>query len=154
MLLLFNVLLNRSECSISKMLQCSLNIVPCVIAKNASFFFCIRAVLQSEGEKQMPHRKGSYRCLQAVCEPSCWQSVSWSNDIVTLFLHQLRKMMRTEGRDRGNRTCVRGRKVRNGWVGDQFRLTYESIQIFLLILHSWSGGQSHPLSTCPQSIKQ
>lgn len=43
-------------------------------------------------------------------------------------------------------------------VGDQFRLTYQSIQVLLLILHRWSGGQSqqclHPHSTCPQSTKQ
>lgn len=62
-------------------------------------------------------------------------------------------MMRNEKRDRGNRACVRGRKIRNGWVGDQFRLTYQSIQV-----HSWSGGQSqqrlHPHSTCPQNTKQ
>lgn len=65
LLLLFNVLLNRSECSISKMLQCSLNIVPCVREKNARLF-----LYRGSLEKWRRKANATQRVVTGVCRQS------------------------------------------------------------------------------------
>lgn len=65
LLLVFNVLLNRNECSISKILQYSLNIVLCVIEKNSRLF-----LYQCSLEKWRRKANATERVVTGVCRQS------------------------------------------------------------------------------------